>query len=291
MSLPCLGFGPGVLYPITYEAHDRTLSLLQKIYEKYKRYQQKNIYIDSVTWAINNGYTLIDYASAYQREDLVREGIRRSGVLPSSLILTERISNSAQIEHCVRESFFASIEKLGVQKVNILMFHFPITNVFIGTYKEMLQLKKEGYCDILGVANCNIHHLEEIIKETGDIPEINQIEVHPLFTQKPLLEYCQKKGILVEAYTPLARMDDRLFRIPILIDIARRHRKKMTQIILRWHIQNGVIPVFRSMSSERQMENMDIFDFELSQEEMKIIDSFNINSRLRFDPDNYDMYL
>ena len=86
-------------------------------------------------------------------------------------------------------------------------------------------------------------------------------------------------------------MDDRLFRIPSLIKIAERHHKKMTQIILRWHIQNGVIPIFRSMSSSRQIENMDIFDFELSPKEMEIIDSFNINSRLRFDPDNYDIYL
>lgn len=294
MKLPCIGFGPGVLHPISYrnflpyEGHN---SWIEKLYKKYKRHQAKINYIDAVTSAVKNGYTLIDYASAYQREDLIKEGINRAGIHPSSLIMTERIDNAAQISHHVRDSFLMSLEKLGLPKVNLLMFHFPITNKFIDTYKEMIRLKEDGFCDVLGVANCNIHHLEKIIKETGDIPEINQIEVHPLFTQKPLLSYCQKKGIVVEAYTPLARMDDRLFRIPSLIKIAERHHKKMTQIILRWHIQNGVIPIFRSMSSSRQIENMDIFDFELSPKEMEIIDSFNINSRLRFDPDNYDIYL
>lgn len=176
----------------------------------------------------------------------------------------------------------------GVDKIDLLQFHWPVTGKYIDTWREMLKLKEEGYVRVLGVANCHAHHIEALEKSTGEIPEINQIEVHPLFTQKELLEYCKSKGIVVEAYTPVARYDDRLVRLPILKKLEEKYKKTFVQIILRWHIQNGVIPVVRALSEKHQKDNINIFDFVLEDEDMKIIDGLNLDSRLRYDPDNCD---
>jgi diketogulonate reductase-like aldo/keto reductase len=152
----------------------------------------------------------------------------------------------------------------------------------------MEQLYREGYCRAIGVANCHRHHLEKIFKIAEIIPQVNQIEIHPLFTQKPLISYCKSKDIAVEAYTPLARYDGRLVNLPKLKMIAANYNKSVIQIILRWHIQTGVIPIVRSLNKKHQAENVSIFDFMLAEDEMRTIDGFNINSRLRFDPDNCD---
>jgi diketogulonate reductase-like aldo/keto reductase len=152
----------------------------------------------------------------------------------------------------------------------------------------MEKLKEEGLVKHLGVANCHQHHLEEIFKICKYRPEIGQFEIHPLFTQKPLIAYYKQQGIVVEAYSPIARYDDRLMRLPLLKHMALKYNKTIVQIVLRWHVQNGVIPLVRSMSKEHQIENFNIFDFELSQEDMAAIDAININSRMRYDPDNCD---
>ena len=148
-------------------------------------------------------------------------------------------------------------------------------------------MQKEGLAKSLAVANCHEHHINQLA-ESGRLPVINQIEVHPLFSQEKLRAFCQKNKIIVQAYTPIARSDDRLIRLPKLKEIAQRHNKSCTQIILRWHIQKGIVPVIRSLSKEHITANLQIFDFFLSQEEIDTIDSFNINSRLRYDPDNCD---
>ena len=130
--------------------------------------------------------------------------------------------------------------------------------------------------------------MEEIFKRRKYKPEVGQFEIHPLFTQKPLIEYYKQHDIQVCAYTPIARFDDRLMRLPKLKHIGEKYGKSITQIVLRWHIQNGVIPLVRAMNPKHQEENLNVYDFELTEDEMKTIDSVNINSRLRFDPDNCD---
>lgn len=129
----------------------------------------------------------------------------------------------------------------------------------------------------IGVANCKVHHLKAML---------NQFEIHPLFTQKPLIEYCKQRDIAVEGYTPLARFDERLKNAFCLQEISKKYNKTIPQIILRWHVQNDVIPIVRSMNPKRQIENISIFDFELTADEVNRIDKLNINSRLRYDPDN-----
>lgn len=152
----------------------------------------------------------------------------------------------------------------------------------------MLKLQEEGLCKSLGVANCHQHHIEALEAESGVLPVINQFEVHPLFTQKPLVEYCKSKNIVVEAYTPIARNDARLFTRSSLIKIAEKYGKTPVQIVMRWHIDKGLIPIVRSHHPVRQQQNLDVLDFALTTEEIKEIDGYNINSRLRYDPDNCD---
>ena len=168
------------------------------------------------------------------------------------------------------------------------MFHWPVPDIYIKTWKEMEQLYEEGVCKAIAVANCNIHHLEKLFGVCNIAPAINQFEVHPLFTQKHLIEYCKKNGIQVEAYTPIARNDERMTRQPRLQAIAKKYNKTIPQVVLKWHIMEGVIPIIRSMNLNHLKTNIDIFDFDLTQDELSYIDSLNINSRLRFDPDNCD---
>lgn len=188
----------------------------------------------------------------------------------------------------MRDSFFDQLHGFGTEYFDILMFHWPVTNHFEQTWMEMLKLKEEGYCRVLGVANCHQHHLERIKEISGEYPEINQVEIHPLFTQSVLREYCKERKILVQAYTPTARQDDRLMNPPLMNNLAEKYGRDKTQIILKWHIQNGVYPVFRSLNRKHIKDNMNIFDFIIEDEDMKKINAMNINSRLRYDPDNCD---
>jgi len=290
--IPVIGIGPMICYytkilktnsnsAIILQFFDK---LLSKIYYQFK----EQIYIKSVSNAINSGFNHIDYSAAYGDGSLIRKAIKKSGIERNELWITTRITNQAQYTHNVRTEFFKQLKGLKVSYVDLLQFHWPVPEHYIDTWKIILQLQREGYCKHVGVANCNIHHLENLYNQTGVFPEINQFEVHPLLTQKSLIKYCKEKGIVVEAYTAIARADERLLRLPRLQQIAKKYNKSAIQIILRWQIQQGNVAIVRSMNKKRQKQDLDIFDFYLTTEEMHTIDSFNINSRLRFDPDNCD---
>jgi diketogulonate reductase-like aldo/keto reductase len=230
----------------------------------------------------------LDFSAAYGNEWLIGRAIRDCGIARKNLFLTSRVSNRQQEKGNIRDELFKTLKYYQTEYVDLYMLHWPVTGIYLDTWKQIEQIYKEGYCRVIGVANCHQHHLEEIFKIAEIIPMVNQIEIHPLFTQKTLIEFCKSKEIAVEAYTPIARFDDRLVRLPALNAIARKYNKTIVQIVLRWHIQNGVIPIIRSLNKRRQLENISIFDFELTEEEMRKIDGFNINSRLRYDPDNCD---
>lgn len=291
ISIPKIGFGPGIMgYSAKMQKKRKPISLfIWRVYNKlYLRPKQKRKFIRSISQAFRNGFTLLDYSNAYGNQEVIPMAIKKSSIPRKEIFLTSRISNRAQFNNTVREEFLDTLKKWRVSYVDLLQFHWPVTGKYIDTWKEMIRLKEEGYVKVLGVANCHPHHIEALEKATGVIPEVNQVEVHPLFTQKPLLEYCKSKGIIVEAYTPVGRYDDRLVRLPLLKTLEDKYHKNFVQIILRWHIQNGVIPVVRALNQKHQRDNIDIFDFELSKEDMDLIDGINIDSRLRYNPDNCD---
>lgn len=246
---------------------------------------------ESITQAINMGYRLIDTSSAYQNECSIGRAIRKSGINRSELFITTRVTNRDQFLHRVRDSFFESLKNLGLEYVDLYQFHWPVTDEYLQTWKEMEKLYKEGYIKNLGVANCHQHHIKSILDICEIAPVVNQVEVHPLFTQKPLINYCKSNGIQVEAYSPIAQNNDRLRRNRVLNGLAKKYGKSLQQIILRWHIDNGVIPIPRSTNFNRLHSNLDVFDFSLTSEEISSIDAININSRLRYDPDNCDFTL
>ena len=288
---PPLGFGPGIMPNILkYKGNKEgffyfTYRVVNKLFISHF---SKRRYVHSVSNALRIGYRIIDYSSAYGDGELIGRAIRESGVDRDKLYVTTRISNKAQMKNTVREEFMSFLSKSGLDYVDLLQFHWPVTDKYLDTWREMEKLYEEGYVKQLGVANCHQHHLEKIFSICKYRPEVGQFEIHPLFTQKSLIHFYKRAGITVEAYTSVARFDDRLIRLPLLKDIGTKYNKNVVQVILRWHIQNGVIPIVRSLSYKHQQENFDIFDFELTQEEMSAIDRININSRLRYDPDNCD---
>lgn len=294
INIPQIGTGPGIPkrglqiqwlknFPIIGRIVNGSLRRITQTY--YHR-----IWVNSLAYSLKIGYRMIDYSSAYGNEQLLRKAIKKSGLKRDEVFIISRASNKDQYNHCVRESFMLSLKKIGVDYLDLYMFHWPVTDHYIETYKEIEKLYKEGLVKAIGVCNCHQHHLEAIMNECEIVPMVNEFEVHPLFTQKPLIQFCKDHGIHVIAYTPLARNDDRLRKNLILRGIAQKHGKTIYQVILRWDIQNGLTPIPRSSNVERNRQNIDIFDFELSDDEMKAIDSININSRLRFDPDNIDFH-
>lgn len=289
--IPCIGIGPGIPN-IGYQDLKSNIHIIElgiKGYQKFfVRPKLYHTYVNAIAHSFQVGFRLLDFSSSYGDGTLIGKAIKQSGVERKKLFLTTRVSNQAQRTGKVRECLFQQLKGMKTDYVDLFMFHWPVTDLYLDTWEQMVQLYKEGYCRALGVANCHKHHLETLKSISSIVPVINQIEVHPLFTQKPLIEYCKNCSIQIEAYTPIARMDDRLIRLPLLRRISEKYHKTIVQIILRWHIQNGLIPVIRSLNEKRQLENISIFDFELSREELAAIDSININSRLRYDPDNCD---
>lgn len=294
VKIPAIGTGPGI------PQHGARWKWIDKIpfLGKYvnavicrinSRINQRK-WVDSLAASLKIGYRMIDYSSAYGNEHLLHKAIKKSGLKREDLFIISRASNEDQYNHRVRESFMDSMRKIGVDYLDLYMFHWPVTDYYIETYKELEKLYKEGLVKAIGVCNCHQHHLKAIMEACEIVPMVNEFEVHPLFTQKPLIQFCNEHNIHVIAYTPLARNDDRLRKNLILRNIAKKYNKTIYQVILRWDIQNGLSPIPRSKNQERNRANFDVFDFELTDEEMTAIDSININSRLRFDPDNLDFH-
>jgi diketogulonate reductase-like aldo/keto reductase len=293
-KLPVIGLGPGSLYPKKFvhpKFSDNFIirNLQRLIYDTYYVYRIL-IFINNNARALKFGFELIDNSAAYGTAKFLRMAIDKSGKDRSEVFITSRVSNRAQREHRVEEEFMKTLKTYKTNYIDLLQFHWPVTDVYVDTWREIIKLKEKGLVKHIGVANCNIHHLETLYKETGVMPEVNQFEVHPLFTQKELVEYCNQHGIVVEAYTPIARADDRIMKLTRMKQMALKYNKSIIQLIIKWHIQQGRIPVVGSTSKKHQLANLDIFDFELTDEDLNIIDGININSRLRFDPDNCDFY-
>lgn len=242
----------------------------------------------SVRNAIHCGYRMIDTSAAYQNEHLIRRGIRWSGVPRKELFIITRVSNQQQWAGDVRGSLLKSLEALGTDYVDLYMFHWPVPDVYIKTWKEMETLHKEGLVKSIGVANCHQHHLEALLAEASVVPAVNEFEIHPLMSQEPLVAFCRAKEIEVIGYTPIGRYHEKLVNSPVLTKIAMKYGKSIPQIILRWHFQRGITTIPRSTKTRHIKSNIAIFDFELTVDEMRQIDGMNENLRLRYDPDNCD---
>lgn len=227
----------------------------------------------AIITAVKAGYRLLDTASVYKNEELVGKGIAKCGVSRKDLFVTTKIWNTAQRLGDVPGHFERSLDRLKTDYVDLCLIHWPVPGCYLNTWKIMESFLESGRARSIGVSNFQIHHLEELAKISDIVPAVNQIECHPLCYPKQLIEYCQEKGIQVQAYSPLARgayLDN-----DVMCVIATKYGRTPAQIGLRWAIQKGISVIPKSAKAERIISNSKIFDFEIEQEDIDIIDTLN----------------
>ncbi|MDR4937635.1 aldo/keto reductase [Rossellomorea marisflavi] len=251
-------------------------------------YQMKNPEetVNAVRTAIETGYRSVDTAAVYGNEEEVGQGVRDSGVNREDLFITSKVWNADQGYDSTLSAFEESLKKLQMDYLDLYLIHWPVEGKYKDTWKALERLHGEGLIKSIGVSNFHQHHLEDLLAGSNEKPVLNQIETHPRLSQEPLREFCSSHSIAVEAWSPIAQ--GRVLHEPTLNHIAKKHGKSAAQIVLRWHLQNDVIIIPKSVHAERIEENANLFDFELSLDEMNQINSLNQNERFGPDPDHFD---
>ena len=242
---------------------------------------------NAVKAAIKAGYRSIDTAAFYKNEEGVGQGIKEAGVPREELFITTKVWNTDQGYESTLAAFNESLKKLDLDYIDLYLVHWPVKGKYKETWKALETLYKEEKVRAIGVCNFQIHHLEDLLADAEIAPMVNQVECHPRLTQKELLSYCQEHNIQLEAWSPLGR--GKMLEEPTLKELAAKYNKTVAQIILRWDLQCGIVTIPKSVKEQRIIENADIFDFELSNEDMSSIDSMNRNHRNGPDPDNFNL--
>ncbi|MEK3887571.1 aldo/keto reductase [Bacillus sp. FSL K6-3431] len=252
------------------------------VYKMKEHEESKNV----IRAAIQHGYKSIDTAQLYENEDIVGQAIRESDVYRKDLFITTKVWNSNQGYDSTLKAFEASLNELKMDYVDLFLIHWPVKEKHRDTWRALERLYDEKLVRAIGVSNFQVHHLQDLAAHSNEKPVVNQVELHPRLTQETLREYCLEQGIAVEAWAPLGQ--GRLLEEPTIKHLAEKHHKTTAQIILRWHLQNGIIIIPKSVHEERIQENANLFDFELTLNEMREIDTLNLNERFGPDPDNFD---
>ncbi|WP_299088852.1 aldo/keto reductase [uncultured Metabacillus sp.] len=246
--------------------------------------------INAVKSAIKHGYRSIDTAAIYENEagvgQAIREVMEETGIAREELFITSKVWNSDLGYESTIAAFEESLKKLGLDYLDLYFIHWPVEGKYKPSWKALETLYKDGKVKAIGVSNFQIHHLEDLMKESEIKPMVNQVEYHPRLTQKELQAFCQKHGIQMGAWSPL--MQGHLLDNEVLKEIAEKHNKFIAQVILRWDLQHGVVTIPKSIREQRIIENASIFDFALSNAEMERIDNLNQDKRVGPDPDNID---
>lgn len=241
--------------------------------------------VEIVSYALETGYRHIDTAALYGNEKSVGEAIKISGIKREDLFITTKVWNSDRGYENTLRAFEKSLENLNLDYIDLYLIHWP-KDLNVETWRALEKLYDEKRVRAIGVSNFKEHHLEEIFKNSKISPMVNQVELHPQLSQKSLREFCAKNNIAVEAWSPLMRGG--IFSIEVLKELSEIYNKTISQIVLRWNLQIGIITIPKSVTKSRIKENFEIFDFELSEEHMEKINSLNKNLRIGPDPDNID---
>ncbi|MGF9768784.1 aldo/keto reductase [Bacillus albus] len=246
--------------------------------------------VEAVKSAIKAGYRSIDTAAIYGNEKAVgegiREGIKEAGISREDLFITSKVWNSDQGYETTLAAYEESLKKLELDYLDLYLVHWPVEGKYKDTWRALETLYKEERVRAIGVSNFQVHHLQDVLAGAEIKPMINQVEYHPRLTQKELQAFCKEQGIQMEAWSPL--MQGQLLDNETLQEIAHKHGKTTAQIILRWDLQNEVVTIPKSTKEQRIIANADIFNFELTKEDMEKIDALNENHRVGPDPDNFD---
>jgi len=243
------------------------------------------IAMQAIATALDTGYRHIDTASIYANEKEVGEAVRNSSVSREDIFITTKVWNTDQGYDQTLKAFEKSLQLLGLEYIDLYLTHWAVKETFLDTYRAIERLYDEKLIRATGVSNHHQHHLEAIAAKANIQPMVNQIECHPRLTQFDLREYCAEKGIAITSWSPLARGG--LLEEPTLQRISGKYGKSPAQTIIRWHLQHDLIVIPKSITPARIADNINVFDFELSFEDMKNIDALNLNERSGSDPDNF----
>jgi methylglyoxal/glyoxal reductase len=247
------------------------------------RNKNKKECIDSVKLALEAGYRHFDTAQVYGNEQFLGEALQDSDFKRDELFITTKIWTENMWYDDVIPTFEESLEKLQTKYVDLLLLHFPVTELRSGAWRQLERIQKDGTAKAIGVSNYTVKHLEEM-KKCNLQPAVNQVEMSVVLQQPELVEYCKKNNIVVEAYTPL--VEGHFFNDPTLMGIAKKHSKSVPQIMLRWCIDYGVVALTKSVHEDRIKQNIDIFDFKLDADDMKKIKGLDQGYRVNWDPTN-----
>ena len=240
-----------------------------------------------VSDALEVGYRHIDTAAVYGNEVGVGRAIAASGIARDELFITTKLWNSDQGTQPAFDAIDLSLEKLGLESVNLYLIHWPRPDLdkYLETWLALEQIKADGKTASIGVSNFHVNRLEKIIAGSNTVPAVDQIELHPAFAQREIREFAASKGIHVEAWGPLGQGKYDLFGMEPVASAAAAHGVSPAQVVIRWHLQNGLIVFPKSNSRERMAQNFDVFGFELSADEIAAIDALDQGKRVGADPE------
>lgn len=242
--------------------------------------------INAVKAALNHGYRHIDTAAIYHNEEGVGTGIKESNVDRKDVFLVSKVWNTDQGYDSTLKAFDASLKRLETDYLDLYLIHWPKGELSKETWKALEQLYKEKRVRAIGVSNFLKHQLEDLLTSVEIVPMVNQMEFHPYLVQQDLVDFCNVKGIQYEAWSPL--MQGNIFDLDIMKKMAAKYNKTIAQIVLRWDLQKGVVTIPKSSKKERIISNADIFDFELTKEDIQTLDKLDRGKRFGPDPDNFD---
>lgn len=244
--------------------------------------------VQAVAWALQAGYRHIDTAMIYKNEAAVGRGIKAGGVPREEVFVTTKLWNEDMRLGRQREAFEESLKALDMEYVDLYLLHWAVEGAFLESWKVLEEIYKEGRARAIGVCNFHQRHLEELLGVATVKPAINQFECHPFLTQEPLIAFCEQQGIVCEAWGPLGGKGTPLVTDAKLTAIGEKYGKSAAQVMLRWNLQRGLIVLPKSVHQERIVANSQVFDFVLSEEDMRAVSAMNQNKRLNLslDPDN-----
>ena len=242
--------------------------------------------VNAVSYAVQLGYRHIDTASVYGNEEGVGKGIVESGVNREDLFVVSKVWNVDQGYESTLKAFKATLERLGLDYLDLYLIHWPVGGKYKETWRALEKLYTDKRIRAIGVSNFMQHHLEDLMATAQVVPMVNQMEFHPYVVQQDLIDFCISKGIQYEAWSPF--MQGKVFNLDFCQELAKKYNKSVAQVILRWNLQKGIVTIPKSAKQNRIKANADIFNFEISAEDVAFLDSLDRGERIGPDPDNFD---
>lgn len=243
--------------------------------------------VNAVQTALENGYRHIDTAMIYRNEASVGEGIRRAGLPRGDFFVTTKLWNDDIRAHRGKDAFQESLDRLGLDYVDLYLIHWPADG-WQQAWDDLQEIYASGRAKAIGVSNFQKHHIDELLANSDVLPAVDQIESSPQFTNHELIGQLRSKGIVAEAWSPLGGTGGNLLGSPVLAEIGAKYGKSAAQVVIRWHIQRGIVVLPKSTHAERIKQNFDVFDFNLTSEDMTAITALSTGKRNGADPDNFD---